>query len=157
MYAQNRFVATDAWDPDAPEGEGSAGAVRGWTRRPGGWLKNVFRTPAKMLNTNVMLKGGKLYARCEGSKPTEVDPVTLETLAESDLGGIQVTLRRRVVVGDKALAAQRSQSITLKSGRLWGRGRAGPARTESACYTGDAEHSRGNIRRIRRSDTLTVV
>ncbi|CAN0106647.1 unnamed protein product [Laminaria digitata] len=49
--------------------------------------------PAKTLNTNVMLKGGKLYALSEGSKPSEMDPVTLETLAESDLGGIQVTPR----------------------------------------------------------------
>eukprot|EP00904_Undaria_pinnatifida_P007140 jgi/Undpi1/3556/HiC_scaffold_16.g06928.m1 len=89
VYAQNRFVATDSWDPDAPEGKGSAGAVRGWTRRPGGWLKNVFKLPAKTLNTSVMLKGGKLYALGEGSKPSEIDPVTLETLAESDLGGIQ--------------------------------------------------------------------
>ncbi|CAN0456778.1 unnamed protein product, partial [Laminaria digitata] len=88
-YAQNRFVATDSWDPDAPEGEGSAGAVRAWTRRPGGWLKNAFKKLTKTLNTNVMLKNGKLYALSEGSKPSEMDPVTLETLAESDLGGIQ--------------------------------------------------------------------
>ncbi|CAN0529166.1 unnamed protein product, partial [Scytosiphon promiscuus] len=88
VYAQNRFIATDAWDPDAPEGKGSAGAVRGWTPRPGGWLKNAFKMPAKTLNTNVMLKGGKLYALSEGNKPSEMDPVTRETLGESDLGGI---------------------------------------------------------------------
>lgn len=103
VYAQNRFVATDSWDPDAPEGKGSAGAVRGWTPRPGGWLKNAFKMPGKLLNTSVMFKGGKLYALSEGSKPSEMDPVTLETLEESDLGGIQVT-PRRFVVGDKTLA-----------------------------------------------------
>lgn len=90
VYAQNRFVSTDAWDPDAPEGLGSAGATRAWTRRPGGWLKNVFKLPKNPLNTSVMLKGGKLYALCEGGKPAEMDPVTLETLGERDLGGIKV-------------------------------------------------------------------
>lgn len=90
VYAQNRFVSTDIWDPDAPEGEGAAGAARAWTSRPGGWRKNVFKLPGNPVNTSVMVKGGKLYALCEGGKPVEMDPVTLETLGVSDLGGIQV-------------------------------------------------------------------
>lgn len=89
VYAQNRFVSTDVWDPSAPEGERAAGAVRVWTPRPGGWLKNVFKLPANPVNTSVMFKGGKLFALCEGGKPVEMDPVTLDTLGESDLGGIQ--------------------------------------------------------------------
>ncbi|CAN0163261.1 unnamed protein product [Ascophyllum nodosum] len=36
-----------------------------------------------------MIMGGKLYALCEGGKPVEIDPLTLETLQEDDLGGIQ--------------------------------------------------------------------
>lgn len=90
VYAQNRFVATDLWDPNAPEGEGAAGTVRFWTPRPGGWLNNVFKLPGNPVNTNVMVNGGKLYALCEGGKPVEMDPVTLETLGASDLGGIKV-------------------------------------------------------------------
>lgn len=89
MYAQNRFVSTDAWDPDAPEGE-RACAVRGWTPRPGGWRKNVFKLTTNPANTSVMVKGGKFFALCEGGKPVEMDPVTLDTLGENDLGGIQV-------------------------------------------------------------------
>eukprot|EP00903_Cladosiphon_okamuranus_P015610 g14414.t1 len=89
VYAQNRFVKTDLWNPDAPEGERAAGAARAWTPRPGGWRKNVFKMPGNPVNTNVMVKGGKLYALCEGGKPVEMDPVTLETLEVSDLGGIQ--------------------------------------------------------------------
>lgn len=90
MYAQNRFVSTDSWDPNAPEGERAAGTRRPWTPRPGGWRKNVFKQTGNLANTSVMVKGGKLYALYEGGKPTEIDPVTLETLGERDLGGIQV-------------------------------------------------------------------
>lgn len=87
MYAQNRFVATSAWDPSAPEGQ--RGAKRAWTSRPGGWWKNALKSLANPINTSVMVKGDRLYALCEGGKPAELDPVTLETLGESDLGGIQ--------------------------------------------------------------------
>ncbi|CAM9157061.1 unnamed protein product [Scytosiphon promiscuus] len=89
VFAQNRFVSTGLWDPDAPEGQGSAGASRGWTPRPGGWLKNVFRLPGNPANTSVMVKGGKLYALCEGGKPVEMDPVTLRTVGDNDLSGIE--------------------------------------------------------------------
>ena len=37
-----------------------------------------------------MVMKGKLYSLCEGGKPAEIDPVTLETLEECDFGGIQV-------------------------------------------------------------------
>lgn len=90
IYAQNSFVSTELWDPDAPEGEGAASAVRAWTPRPGGWRKNVLKVPGNPLNTSVMVKAGKLFALCEGGKPMEMDPVTLKTLGVSDLGGIQV-------------------------------------------------------------------
>ena len=92
MYAQNRFVDSDSWDSSAPEGRGSARIPRAWTPRPGGWLKNVFKLPGNVRNTSVMIMGGKLYALCEAGKPVEIDPLTLETLQENDLGGIQVPL-----------------------------------------------------------------
>lgn len=96
MYAQNRFVSTEVWDPDAPEGQ-RVTQRRGWTPRPGGWRKNVFKTPGNPANTSVMVKGGKLFALCEGGKPVEMDPVTLETLGENDLGGIQVRAGSRAL------------------------------------------------------------
>lgn len=49
----------------------------------------MLKPMGNTLNTNVMVKGGRLYALYEASKPAELDPVTLETLGESDLGGIQ--------------------------------------------------------------------
>lgn len=92
MYAQNRFVDSDRWDPDALEGERSTRTVGNWTPRPGGWLKNVFRLPENPRNTSVMVMKGKLYSLSEGGKPVEIDPVTLKTLEEYDFGGIQVSL-----------------------------------------------------------------
>lgn len=89
--------------------------MRVWTPRPGGWLKNIFNPPVSVRNTSVMIKGGKLYALFEGGKPAEIDPMTLETLGESDLGGIQV-MPRRVVIGGKALTAKRSPLIPLGIG-----------------------------------------
>lgn len=50
----------------------------------------MFKMPANPRNTSVMMKGGKLYALSEGGKPTEMDPHTLETMDESDLGGLTV-------------------------------------------------------------------
>lgn len=90
MYAQNRFVDSDRWDPDAPEGERSASTVGAWTPRPGGWLKNAFKLPGNPRNTNVIVIKGKLYSLNEGGKPVEIDPVTLKTLEEYDFGGIKV-------------------------------------------------------------------
>lgn len=113
VYSQNRFVSTGVWDPNAPDGEGSAGAVRGWTPRPGGWRKNVFKLPGNPVNTSVMVKGGKLFALAEGGRPFEMDPVTLETVGESDLGGIQVRGRYDTV----PLCAPSIQSGSLR-GRL---------------------------------------
>lgn len=37
-----------------------------------------------------MTMKGKLYALCEAGKPVEIDPLTLKTLEEDNLGGIQV-------------------------------------------------------------------
>lgn len=91
VYAQNSAIESERWDLDAPEGEKSAGTSGFWTPRPGGWLNNIFRLPANPRNTSVMIMKGKLYALCEAGKPVEIDPLTLQTLEEDDLGGIQVS------------------------------------------------------------------
>ena len=57
------------------------------TQIPGGFLKNMFRTPGNAANTNVILHGGKLLALWEGGKPWELDPGTLETVGEYNFDG----------------------------------------------------------------------
>ncbi|MFT5682042.1 MAG: all-trans-8'-apo-beta-carotenal 15,15'-oxygenase [Myxococcota bacterium] len=47
----------------------------------GGGMKNTA-------NTNLMAWQGRLYALMEGAKPTSIDPDTLATLGETDLGAI---------------------------------------------------------------------
>jgi all-trans-8'-apo-beta-carotenal 15,15'-oxygenase len=39
-------------------------------------------------NTNIVFHGGKLLALWEAGRPWRVDPVTLETIGEDDLGGV---------------------------------------------------------------------
>ncbi|KAG8464369.1 hypothetical protein KFE25_003432 [Diacronema lutheri] len=57
--------------------------VRGaWTPRgDGGVLANCLRLPSNPANTNVarLPPDGRLYALCEGGRPLELDPLTLET------------------------------------------------------------------------------
>lgn len=56
-----------------------------WPRR----LRAIHRGPMKnTANTHVVPWQGRLYALMEGGRPTELDPDTLHTLGESDLGGI---------------------------------------------------------------------
>lgn len=52
------------------------------TQIPGGFLKNMFRTPGNAANTSVVLHAGKLLALWEGGKPWELDPATLESIGE---------------------------------------------------------------------------
>lgn len=54
---------------------------------PGGWRKNIGKSPANCANTNVMWHGGHLLALWEGGRPYELDPATLDTLGEFDYGG----------------------------------------------------------------------
>lgn len=66
--------------------------VRGaWTPRgDGSVLENALRMPSNPANTNVarLPPDGRLYALCEGGRPLELDPLTLETTgAEYDAGG----------------------------------------------------------------------
>lgn len=39
-------------------------------------------------NTSPFVAGGRLFALVEAARPTELDPATLDTLGESDLGGV---------------------------------------------------------------------
>ncbi|CAM9369489.1 unnamed protein product [Chrysoparadoxa australica] len=82
---RNKMVQTEGYKK---EQEAGRQLYRGFANIPGGWTKNVFNIARKNLaNTNVQLWGGKLMALWEGGFPTILDPKTLETIGESDLGG----------------------------------------------------------------------
>ncbi|WP_437907157.1 carotenoid oxygenase family protein [Sorangium sp. So ce327] len=57
------------------------------------WPKRVLhalqgkRRGKNVANTSPFLAGGRLFALVESGRPTELDPATLDTLGESDLGG----------------------------------------------------------------------
>lgn len=58
------------------------------TPRPGGPLARLLPKLKNVANTSVMVWDGRLFALYEPSRPTELDPETLETIGESDLGGV---------------------------------------------------------------------
>ena len=83
---RNRYVAT-ANHLD----ETRAGRVlyRGFGKmRPGGVLANMFRQPANVSNTSVVVENGRLLSLWEGGPPYELDPDTLETKGIVDFGGV---------------------------------------------------------------------
>ena len=87
-YYQNRFVATPGKLREDERRERLYGGFG--TRGPGSALRRFLhrsdhKNPA---NTNVVVHGGKLLALCEGGKPVRLDPSTLATMGEDDLGGL---------------------------------------------------------------------
>lgn len=58
------------------------------TQPPGGPLARVRGKTKNVANTSLFAWDGKLFALFEAGRPTEIDPETLETLGESDLGGV---------------------------------------------------------------------
>jgi all-trans-8'-apo-beta-carotenal 15,15'-oxygenase len=59
------------------------------TNIPGGLTRNLLRTRFKnAANTSILWHGGRLHALWEGGWPHRIDPLTLDTLARDDLGGL---------------------------------------------------------------------
>jgi carotenoid cleavage dioxygenase-like enzyme len=59
------------------------------TQKAGGILKNAFDLRKKnVANTNILYWGQKLVALWEGGLPHSMDPISLETIGESTLGGV---------------------------------------------------------------------
>lgn len=58
------------------------------TQAPGGPLSRLRRETKNVANTSLLAWEGKLFALFEAGRPTEIDPDTLETIGESDLGGV---------------------------------------------------------------------
>jgi all-trans-8'-apo-beta-carotenal 15,15'-oxygenase len=85
MRFRNRYVATDNY-----RDETKAGRVvnRGFgNMRAGGALANVFRLPANVSNTSVLMDGDRLLSLWEGGPPYVLDPATLETRGVEEFGG----------------------------------------------------------------------
>lgn len=84
---RNRYVRTAGFIAEEKAGRFLQRGVFG-TQKPGGWLANAFDLRAKNIaNTNVAHSPNKLLALWEGGKPYALDPRTLETIGEDDLGG----------------------------------------------------------------------
>jgi all-trans-8'-apo-beta-carotenal 15,15'-oxygenase len=84
---RNRYVRTAGFVAESKAGRFLQRGVFG-TQKPGGWLANAFDLRTKNIaNTNVAYSPKKLLALWEGGKPYALDPQTLETIGEDDLGG----------------------------------------------------------------------
>src|SRR5207248_10107304 len=106
------------------------------TTAGGGSLRAHAPGPGKSAaNTNIVFHGGKLLALWEAGRPWRVDPVTLETIGEDDMGG--------------ALGPRRAISAHPKldraTGEMWNFGVDHGPKNSSSLYrtTADAVTHRG--------------
>src|SRR3954471_10930447 len=84
---RNRFVATDKKrEEDAAQRRLYGGFGTAPAGGPIARLRHVM--PKSAANTNIVFHGGKLLALWEAGRPWRVDPVTLETMGEDDMGGV---------------------------------------------------------------------
>jgi all-trans-8'-apo-beta-carotenal 15,15'-oxygenase len=80
-HYRNRFVATDKKRDEDAAGH----RIYGGFGTPPAGMRGV--RPKSAANTNVVFHGGKLLALWEAGRPWALDPVTLETIGEDDMGG----------------------------------------------------------------------
>jgi len=83
---RNRYVATANYIDET-----RAGRIvhRGFGKmRPGGVPANIFRQPANVSNTSVVVESGRLLSLWEGGPPYELDPQTLATKGIVDFEGV---------------------------------------------------------------------
>ncbi len=87
-YFRNRFVRTEGYLAEQAAGKILYRGVFG-TKKPGGWLANIFDLKLKNIaNTNIIYWGKKLLALWEAAQPYRLDPSTLETIGLDTLDGI---------------------------------------------------------------------
>ena len=87
-YLRNRFVRTSGFVEEERAGQWRYRGVFG-TRKPGGVVANALDLRLKNIaNTNVVDWGGRLLALWEAGLPHSLDPVSLETRGEDQLGGV---------------------------------------------------------------------
>lgn len=83
---RGRFVETEYYMDERVHDEIKYRNVFG-TQRAGGILSNAFDLVLKnVANTNVLKWSGRLFALWEGGRPYEIDPVSLETLEQTNDG-----------------------------------------------------------------------
>ncbi|HEY6982441.1 carotenoid oxygenase family protein [Reyranella sp.] len=83
---RNRYVVTASYRDETRTGRI---LYRGFGKmRPGGVLANMFREPANVSNTSVVVESGRLLSLWEGGPPYELDRDTLRTKGVADFGGV---------------------------------------------------------------------
>ncbi|WP_437968820.1 carotenoid oxygenase family protein [Sorangium sp. So ce260] len=82
----HRLVRSRGLVEELAAGRRLYGSTLSWPRRLLGALKRRGKGK-NVANTSPFVAGGRLFALVEAARPTELDPATLDTLGESDLGG----------------------------------------------------------------------
>ncbi|WP_437737232.1 carotenoid oxygenase family protein [Sorangium sp. So ce1335] len=82
----HRLVRSRGLVEELAAGRRLHGSTLPWPTRLLHALKGV--DDKNVANTSAFVAGGRLFALVEASRPTELDPATLDTLGESDLGGV---------------------------------------------------------------------
>ena len=89
-WFRNRFVETKGFLEETKADKIKYRGVFGTAKNRGKWWSNILDVTFKnVANTHVLYRPGdkRLFALWEAGLPHELDPVTLETLGESDLEG----------------------------------------------------------------------
>ncbi|WP_437960229.1 carotenoid oxygenase family protein [Sorangium sp. So ce119] len=81
----HRLVRSRGLVEELAAGRRLYGSTLSWPRRVLRALQGKDRK--NVANTSAFVAGGRLFALVESARPTELDPATLDTLGESDLGG----------------------------------------------------------------------
>ena len=123
---RNRFVRTPKWQVENAAGE----ALFGGFGNPMTTDPSVLGKDSGVANTNIVWHAGKLLALEEGHKPTQMDPLTLETIGYADQYGGRVTAHPKIdpetgemvwfaySVGDMPFTKTVSYGVTDASGKV---------------------------------------
>jgi len=85
VFYKNKFIKTQSY---LNEQKSNKILTRGFGKmRPGGVLSNMFRYPANVSNTSVLMTDFGLLSLWEGGAPYRINPETLETLDIYDFNG----------------------------------------------------------------------
>ena len=134
---RNRFVATDK---KREEDAAQRRLYPGFGTPPaGGPLERMRRARGKSAaNTNIVLHGGKLLALWEAGRPWRIDPVTLETFGEDDMGG--------VLAPHQAISAH--PKLDRSTGEMWNFGVGYGPRTSISLYRTSADGATARVAKI---------
>ncbi|MBV8982415.1 MAG: carotenoid oxygenase family protein [Acidimicrobiia bacterium] len=134
---RNRFVATDKKGEEDAAGARIHGAFG--TPPAGGPLRRLRNVhPKSAANTNVVFHGGKLLALWEAGRPWRLDPVTLETVGEDDLGG--------VLGKHEAISAH--PKLDRATGEMWNFGVGYGPRTTISLYRTSADGVTARVHKV---------